>query len=207
MELDIEKIIDELIEDVKSINPDNHLNERYLHHLFSHKVQNRGYSVSFSDREGLHPEWATYIKGVRNGGRYFYNKPQKQYQVCSGERGAGFIDFAIGNSENPDYAIEFKMSKQFNTEGAIFDFIKLLDKRNKIAKKSIAFSVYYGHKTHSGLLEKEILKKYCLLGAVKRLKGNYDNKRLFHFVFIEITSKNEFKIVEINNNDIKYSNI
>ena len=202
MELDIDIIIKELIEEVKSINPDNHLNERYLHHLFSHIVQNRVYSVSFSDREGLHPEWATYIKGVRNGGRYYYNKTQKEYHVCSGDRGAGFIDFTLGNSEKPDYAIEFKMSRQFKAEGAIFDFMKLLDSRNKIAKMSIALLVYYGHKTHSGFFDKEIFKNDCLLEAVKRLKGNYASNRLFHFVFIEITSKNEFKIEEINNNDI-----
>ncbi|NLJ82045.1 MAG: hypothetical protein GX330_02840, partial [Bacteroidales bacterium] len=77
----------------------------------------------------LHPEWATSGK---------YKKSEKEYLID--EKGTcGFIDFAIGDYENPDLCIEFKHNKSWNFQSIVFDFMKLMDSNNKM-KSAISFS-------------------------------------------------------------------
>ena len=199
MELDIESIMDSLIEDVKSINPDYHFNERYLHHLFSHKVQEKGPAISFKDKSVLHPEWATSIQDLRQGGCYSYDKEKRQYIISDDPHGAGFIDFAIGDESYPDYAVEFKMSKQLNKEGVVFDMMKLIDNRNRIKKKVFSVTIYYGHSSFSNNMKKNNLEK-CLSEAMKRLSINQIS-RDYRFVFVEITNNHRINIIELINSN------
>lgn len=181
-------VIRELIEEhIQSIDRNVHLNERYLHHYFSHIIQ-KEYPITFDTNSKLHPEWATCIEGIRNdGGRYKYqinDKDKKEYTAPETGGSTGFIDFALGDYNNPDYGIEFKMSMQCNKEGLIFDYMKLLDRRNKI-QKAISVAVYYGHASHSRFCEINELEK-CLNEARKRLGNQIDNLRYHWFVVLEI---------------------
>ncbi len=192
--MDVEKIIEQVINDLKTIkNPNSiHWNERYLHHKFSFLVQKESdYEINITDaKNSFHPEWATSIKGIRDGG--FYAKVENGYEIkplrkikkddFEGGR-SGFIDFAIGNFDNPDYAVEFKMAKNMNAKKVVFDYMKLLDNRNNI-KEVISLSVVLGRKAK---LETKDLNDN-LEEAKKRL-GQYisqhsDKKVLFFVIQI-----------------------
>ena len=178
----VEQIILELIDELQLIDPRVHLNERYLHHKFSFKVQ-KCMPLTYDSNSRLHPEWATYIKGIdiRNGGLYY--KEGNQYKADKLKGSSGFIDFAIGNADNPDYGIEFKMSTQLNKEGLIYDYMKLLDGRNNI-EGGISLAVYYGHSSHSSQCEKSVLEE-CLLEAKARL-GESFKARPHWFILLEV---------------------
>lgn len=176
--MDINHVISALIKALEGLDSNLHLNERYPHHLFSHMVQ-KVYPVSVQNTYGLHPEWATAINGKRHGGRY--KRVGYEYWPTSSGGSAGFIDFAIGDAENPECAIEFKMAKKLDKEGVIFDYMKLMDGRNSFSN-AISVVVYYGHKIHSPLCDPEVLYN-CLSEAKKRLcKDFIDRPHQFHVV-------------------------
>ena len=108
----IDDILDVLISKSKCLDSTMHLNERYLHHLFSYLVQKNSLHISLDSSSILHPEWATFVKDKRNkGGLYKAMKKGGDYRVkdrcIRGEGSSGFIDFTLGNSERPDYATHF----------------------------------------------------------------------------------------------------
>ena len=86
------------------------LNERYLHHFFSHLLQEKHNLLSLTgDNRAitLHPEWPTYKEQTDlTFGRYGrvngIHEPN-----ASGK--AGFIDFAIGDYNKPDIGVEFSL--------------------------------------------------------------------------------------------------
>jgi len=107
-------------------------NERYIHHLFSHRIQAECQEIEISKLDGdssqLHPEWAT-AKVARDGKdvgkKAFYNK--KEPVLKGNNSAAGHIDFAIGGYESPKIAIEFKVMNGINDtelKELQFDFFK-----------------------------------------------------------------------------------
>ena len=178
--MNLESCILKLVDEISHLNPEVHLNERYLHHLFSRLIQPE-FPVSLDVASQLHPEWATYIANKRCGGCYRIDNGK--YRVASPPCHSGFIDFAIGNADRPDYAVEFKMSTRFNAQGLIFDYMKLLDSRNLIGR-ALSVSVYYGHSSHSDLCEAGVLSG-CVKEAIWRL-GRYVSRRNYRFIFLEI---------------------
>ena len=58
--MDIEQHILNLINEIGDIDSTTHLNERYLHHLFSHRIQ-QDYPLSLDYHSKLPPEWATNV--------------------------------------------------------------------------------------------------------------------------------------------------
>jgi hypothetical protein len=156
-------------------------NERYLHHYFSEKIQ-KYYPIVYEDitKSQLHPEWATAIKGFRNGGKY--KKVGNEYKIDDNGT-SGFIDFAIGNYEKPEFGIEFKFCKSWNFQSVVFDYMKLLDSTNSI-KKAISFSIIYRQNNFSNKLPKELNKTISELQ--KRLGDRMESKRPFLFWIIEI---------------------
>jgi hypothetical protein len=84
------------------------LNERYLHHCFSHMLQNRWNMLDLigeqNERMALRPEWPTYKKqtGLRYGQ---YRKKNGKY-VSTPKGTAGFIDFAVGDYAEPEIGVE-----------------------------------------------------------------------------------------------------
>lgn len=178
--MDISLIIQRTLTGLEGLDSTIHFNERYLHHYFSYIIR-ENYPISFSSGYGLHPEWATFIKDEREYARYLFHG--SHYIPVENNGYSGFIDFAIGKADKPDYAIEFKLSPKFNKEGIIFDYLKLLDKRNPFSEV-FSVIVYYGHKSHSRFCEAEVLN-ICIQEARKRL-GNLFILRPHHFHVIEI---------------------
>ena len=76
----------------------------------------------------MHPEWPTFKKGT--GLKYSkYKKINGKYQPYE-EGSAGFIDFAIGDYNEPEIGIEFSLKYGWSNEAIVYDFLKLLDKNN-----------------------------------------------------------------------------
>ena len=101
-------------------------NERYLHHYFSQRIKD-SFPVDYVDykRSSLHPEWATANSIRPKGGKY--KKENNKYFVNDAGT-SGFIDFALGNYENTELGIEFKVCESFKFESLVFDYMKLMDK-------------------------------------------------------------------------------
>lgn len=124
------------------------LNERYLHHAFSHALQSEAPGMAnLLDFRGpspliaLHPEWPTYKKATNllTGG--CYSRPDKKtYMPDRDGKGGGFIDFALGDYPCPEIGVEFMLNDFWSTEETVFDFMKLLDSRNS----SFQHSIYLG---------------------------------------------------------------
>ena len=195
--MNIEKIIEQLINDLRTIKEPNsiHWNERYLHHKFSHLVQKESdYEINITDAKSLfHPEWATSIKGIRDEGG-FYTRSENGYEPRPSRKASkedskggspGFIDFAIGDFNNPDYAVEFKMAKNMDAKGFVFDYMKLLDNRNKFKKEVISLSVVLGRKTELKVkdLNDNLEDAKAKLG--KYLSKHDDRKVLFCVIQID----------------------
>ncbi len=75
------------------------LNERYLHHFFSHLIQSaEPSSIPLLDPDKplrFHPEWPTYKEATKIACGT-YQKAGGMYLPVEAERKGGFIDFALG---------------------------------------------------------------------------------------------------------------
>ena len=148
-----------------------------------------GYDIFFDNKAAqFHPEWATAITGGRDGG--FYKGTDEGYEPRDVKKdkmkdtkggNPGFIDFAIGDFDEPDCAVEFKMAKEMDAKGFKFDYMKLLDRRNHF-KKAISLSVVFGRKTP---LEQEQLDAN-LKAAKEKLGHYYDNGKPYRFIVIQL---------------------
>ena len=143
--MNVEKKIEQLISDLRTIKDPNsiHWNERYLHHKFSYLVQKEsGFEINVTDAPSkFHPEWATSIKDKRDGGFYArndngYEPRDKRKDSKDDSKGGnpGFIDFAIGDFDKPEYAVEFKMAKNMDAKGFAFDYMKRRQKRSAVCE-------------------------------------------------------------------------
>lgn len=170
------------------------LNERYLHHFFSYLLQKKYNLLNLTgdNREiTLHPEWPTYKKQTSiNFGRY---RKEKGIYKPDANGTAGFIDFAIGDYNKPDIGIEFSLKYGWSNEEIIFDFLKLLDKKNPF-KLSISFNIIFRKRelvkgSYLRNLEKHMNDAYR--EAVIRLNNDIcDDSRQFYFIVTEIDKNN-----------------
>jgi hypothetical protein len=168
------------------------LNERYLHHYFSHILQERYNLLDLTkapDSIILHPEWPTY-KSTTNleYGRYTGKMPTED-----GTHGS--IDFAIGEYKKPNIGIEFKLVYSWKPEDIVFDFLKMLDERNPF-DAVFSFNVIL----RKNGLTRSTTKSYQKLvnkmndaykEAVRRLNNfGVDESREIYFVVSEIAEDN-----------------
>lgn len=118
-------------------------NERYLHHIFTHRLQEKYCLLNLTEEDGvitLHPEWPTYKKQTAlDYGRY---KKESGIYKTNASGTAGFIDFAIGDYNKPDIGIEFSLKYGWSHEEIVYDFLKLLDKKNPF-KASISLNIIF----------------------------------------------------------------
>jgi len=166
------------------------LNERYLHHFFSHLIQQKYGLLSLNEKDSvicLHPEWPTYKKSTcLKYGRY-RNQNGKYMPSESGT--SGWIDFAIGNYKRPHIGIEFCLKYGWSDEEVVYDFLKLLDGRNPF-KASISYNVIFRERAlvRGGFLkdlEQHMEESYK--EAVKRLDVNVcDDSRELCFIVTEV---------------------
>ncbi len=124
------------------------LNERYLHHFMSHVMQKRRGILDLQSTKGellLHPEWPTWKKRTK----VFFGQYQGQkkngrkefHPVTLQQRGAGFIDFALGQYNSPEVAIELSLKNDWDHEKVVYDFVKLLDGRNRTFRAVISCNI------------------------------------------------------------------
>lgn len=175
-------------------------NERYIHHYFSHRLQNK-FPIVFNSINicMLHPEWATAKKGTNRCA--FYYKSGSKY-LPSDKGASGFIDFAIGNLESPIVGIEFKMSKSFNKDGAIFDYTKLLDNRNRL-DLAISIDIYY---RRSKEIKVESLNEN-LQNATNILKDSKKLSNRQHYFWVIEYYKDKVNIFKSSGNELKFIKI
>jgi len=191
----VESVLDDLaVMVMRKLKPSAHLNERYLHHLFTHKLQEKIGLISLDGESLIHPEWATRIKDLRPEGGIYKKDDEKKsiyHQADSGRN--GYLDFAIGDFDEPKCGIEFKLDNSFNQNGIAFDFMKLLDKRNPI-KCGFSFVVSYGN---AGTSTNMGLKFFhdCLEQAIKS-SSYIDNNRTLHLYAIEIPTGAKASIIK-----------
>lgn len=119
------------------------LNERYLHHHFSHLIQKKHDPLNLrGDKRAivLHPEWPTYKK--QTGLCYGRNRRENGKYRPNTEGTAGFIDFAVGSYYEPHIGIEFSLKYGWSNEDIIYDFLKLLDRQNPF-KTSVSLNLIF----------------------------------------------------------------
>jgi hypothetical protein len=169
------------------------LNERYLHHHFSHLLQQKRNMLNLSEDAAieLHPEWPTYKKqtGLQFG----------QYLTVNGKyqpdpKGtAGFIDFAIGDYYTPEIGIEFSLKYGWSNEEIIYDFLKLMDRKNPF-QLAISLNIIFRKRNlarKAGLTNLENHINNALEEAAHRLKKELcDNNRKILFIITEIAKDN-----------------
>lgn len=171
------------------------LNERYLHHFFSHLLQDKHNSLDLSEESTsliLHPEWPTY----KTQTQLFYS----QYKRKNGEYRpdldgkAGFIDFAVGDYESPHIGIEFSLKYGWSNEEIVYDFLKLLDQKNPF-KAAISFNVIFRQQKLARGKYPQTLERHmheAIREAVKRLGYNdVDASREIYLIVTEIDNDNK----------------
>lgn len=153
------------------------MNERYLHHFFSHRIQCAEPSpMPLLDPATpllFHPEWPTYKEATKIACGT-YQKAGGMYLPVEAGRKGGFIDFALGPYLAPEIAVEFKLfNNGWDAEGVTFDYMKLLDGRNTFkAVVSVVVILRPKRVTVAGwrdALERAINSAYA--EAVRRLGG------------------------------------
>ena len=125
--------------DTAELAPDAipNLNERYLHHWFTHSITAPGRSVSFAQGQ-VHPEWPTRKLSQDRPDGGTYNGRECTYNAQNPARGAGHIDFALGTLDSPEVLLEFKWNGAYAEWQ--FDFLKMMDPRLR-PKGRICFGV------------------------------------------------------------------
>ncbi len=169
------------------------LNERYLHHYFSHLLQDKYNLLNLVEGNpiGLHPEWPTYKKTTQ----IFYARYKKEQGIYipSEDGKGGWIDFAIGDYEKPDIGIEFKLGYGWTHENVVFDFLKMLDQRLPFSA-AFSFNVIFRPDrltTGNRLMNLENHLNDAYKEAVNRLKSKMvDDSREIYFMVSEIAKNN-----------------
>ncbi len=192
----IKKTVLEIIDDIsKNIKyPGDFLNERYLHHYFSSKFLEKEDCLNLKSDEDyrFHTEWPTFKKKTNIEYRRYKKRDDKHYHPDENGSG-GFIDFAIGNYDEPEIAIEFTLKYGWNTEEIIFDFLKILDSKNPF-KIGISYNLIL---RENGVVQKGNLEKLerkmneSIEIAKKRLRGDVSDKsREIYLMITELDKYN-----------------
>lgn len=170
------------------------LNERYIHHTFSHRAQeNLGMMclpLDGSKQNNLfHTEWPTWKKGAGLRFRKYRKEEDNRYRPNSNGK-AGFIDFAFGPYASPDIGIEFSLKYGWSHEEVVFDLLKLMDGK-------LPFQLSVSHNIvlrENGLSTGEYLRRLesRMLEAVDQARQRLgsdlcDNSRRLWFVVSEIS--------------------
>lgn len=190
-----EEVVEVVLEIAQSLrNCGLMLNERYLHHFFSHRLQTKQNLLNLTgDRDAinLHPEWPTYKTQTKLRFGQYRKRNRRYHPDVNGT--AGFIDFAIGNYHRPDIGIEFTLKFGWSQEEIIYDFLKLLDPENPF-KTAISLNVIL---RHGRLVRGESLRNLekqmnsAFPEATERLKiKSIDVTRELYFVITEIAKDN-----------------
>lgn len=205
---DVLKVILEVAQSIKYAGL--MLNERYLHHFFSHLLQEKYNLLNLTGENKaitLHPEWPTYKKQT---GLIFgrYRRENGIYKPNANGT-AGFIDFAIGDYNKPDIGIEFSLKYGWSNEEIVYDLLKLLDKTNPF-NVSISFNIIFRESSlvrggHLRNLEERM--NGAFREAASRLKDEVcDNSREIYFIISEIDKNNNRRYWHYNRTSSRFKN-
>lgn len=188
---DVLKII---LDIAKSINNcGTMLNERYLHHYLSNRLQEKICSLNLlgdCSAITLHPEWPTYKNktGIQCR-KYKKADDNKFYPDHSGK--GGFIDFAIGNYQSPEIGIEVTLKSGWADEEIVYDLMKMMDRALPFSVRiSFNFLIRENNLKNSAELERKM--EQAVEEAQKRLQKNekYDSSPKAIIIFTEIGNNN-----------------
>jgi hypothetical protein len=107
------------------------LNERYVHHYFSHRMQEslrKAKPLDFRNDTQLHPEWPTFKQSTGIDCAAYRNVNGK-YWPQDLPKSRGWIDFALGDYKRPRIAVEFTLKYGWGHEDVVYDYLKMLDGR------------------------------------------------------------------------------
>lgn len=186
---------------------ENSLNERYLHHLLTHQLQQGGCSILPCEGKPhrLYPEWPTWKQGSIKHRRYkcfqakdqvngetrkgFNPIPKDEIQENTDLGSAGFFDFCLGGSyENPRIGVELILKQGWSAEEFTFDFLKILD-----SALPFEFGLAYGVILRPNGLPKNKAREDVLEAmhkavqmAVARLSSDVTRSRTYQLVVVEV---------------------
>jgi len=187
--MDAKEVLEIILDIAKSIKYSPTLNERYLHHYFSHIIQMKYRSLNLEGNMQdihLHPEWPTFKKTAAISCGRYKNK-EGHYRLDDGGT-AGFIDFAIGEYSAPEIGIEFSLKYGWSSEEIVYDFVKLLDKKNPF-KIAISFNMIF---RKNGLVRGKYLTDFeehmneALGEARGRLSERWDKSKEAYLIIAEV---------------------
>ena len=126
-------VLDVTGEALTILNLGKMLNERYVHHFMSHRIQEQLGLLdlrTFDSQLLLHPEWPTWKKstglrfGQYRGVKVEGKKTKKYFPVTKPKGGAGFVDFALGDYAEPSIAIEVTAKHGWEPRGSNLRFFE-----------------------------------------------------------------------------------
>jgi hypothetical protein len=170
------------------------LNERYLHHFISHRLQEQIDGLDLmqaTENLVVHPEWPTFKMGTEIACGRYRAVDGKYEPVADGT--AGFIDFALGDYKTPEIGIEITLKSGWAREEIVYDFVKLLDGRNPFATVMSLNVILRPRGVAAGgrreLLHRRMLEAYD--EAATRL-GDWlcDKTRERYFIVLELALRN-----------------
>ncbi len=93
------------------------LNERYLHHFFSHRIQSiEPCPMPLLDPATsslrFHPEWPTYKEATGIDCGKYQKREGRYLPVETGKKG-GFVDFALGPYPTPEVGVSLRPCLSF----------------------------------------------------------------------------------------------
>ncbi len=184
-----------ILEIAKSLKYDPKLNERYLHHYFSSRINNKHNLKGLTENNKeitLHPEWPTWKKETN----LEYRKYKKENGFKPNKNGrAGFIDFAIGDYMEPNLGIEFTLNQHgWSSEAIVGDFLKMMDRKNPF-KMAISYNVIFRKEklVKGGNLEKlKASMNNTVKEAIDGLNNDVcNNSRELYLIVTEIDKDNQ----------------
>lgn len=169
------------------------LNERHLHHAFSHRLLLEGLSLGIDGTPAtLHPEWPTRKKGAgiwyttyrKRDGKYVPSDPDIV------ETKPGFLDFAVGEDyRKPVVGVEFTLKPEWNAEEIVYDLIKLTDPVLPFSLGASLNVILRRNGQALIALDEGLRRAYSeARGRLARARGDFDIRDLF-FLVVEISAQ------------------
>lgn len=168
------------------------LNERHLHHAFSHRLQHQGLSLGIDNRPAtLHPEWPTRKKDT---GIWCttYQKRDRKYVPADPNvttTKPGFLDFAVGEVyHRPIVGVEFTLKERWNFEEIAYDIMKLIDPTLPFSLGTSLNVIIERNRQQCATLDNKLARAYSeARSRLTAAHGSFDPRDLF-FIVVQISS-------------------
>jgi hypothetical protein len=169
----------------------------YLHHYYSAEIQKYyGIDISSVHNGLLHPEWTTWINAkdnaeTDNAEEHQFSKYERDdahyYTKDKGKGTPRYVGFAIGEYDDPEFAIELYTNNVIKSEEIGYKILKLTDEDNPF-KYVISFNLIFREK---GLTVKvwEKNTKAALNNILEQRKSDNYKTKQFLFWVVEVSEE------------------